>query len=518
MKKSPIIITIMLMITNIVVKFLGLLRDIVLANTYGTSMYSDAYIVANNIPIVLFTVLSTAISTSFIPMYSEVNEKEGDGKALLFANNFINILLVISIFITIIGELFPDLLVKIFASGFTQEAYNLTIKFTQILLPSVIVISLMSVSGSYLQLKNDFLPISYVSLPNNIIVIISIIIAFYYDKPYLLAVGTVIGMFSQLIYYYPFMKKNKFKYKLYFNLKDEYLKRTIIMVLPVFIGAAVNEINVIVDRSLVSGLEQGSIAALNYASKLTGFITGVFIVSIVTIVYPKMSSLSVKNDMNKLKEYIVNIFESITVIIIPISVISIIYSNDIVRIIFERGSFDSKSTYMTAISLAAYSIGLVGIGYREILTKVYFSIKDTKTPMVNGVFAVILNIILNIILIKRIGFIGSAISTSIVAIFTSLLLSRSLKYKIGKIFKVDILINFAKILISAILSTLLTSNIYNMIQVKDGFILQLISLCIIIVLNLIIYLIFLIILKENIVQNSINNFKNNKMRNKNYGK
>lgn len=514
MKKNPIVVTIMLMISNILVKFLGLARDIVLANTYGTSMYSDAYIVANNIPIVLFTVMSTAISTSFIPMYSEVNEKDGEDKALLFANNFINILLVISILMTILGEVFPDLLVKIFASGFTYEAYNLTIQFTKILLPSVIVIAIMSISGSYLQLKNDFLPISYVSLPNNIIVILSILVAFYYDKPYILAFGTLIGMVSQLIYYYPFMKRNKFKYKLYLNLKDNYFKKTIIMVLPVFIGAAVNEINVIVDRSLVSGLEQGSIAALNYASKLIGFITGVFIVSIVTIVYPKMSKLSAKDEWEKLKEYIVSILDTISIIIIPISVISIMYSEDIVRIIFERGSFDSKSTYMTAISLSAYSIGLIGIGYREILTKAYYSIKDTKTPMINGVIAVLLNIILNIILIRKIGFVGSAIATSIVSILTSLLLINSLKSKIGKMFGPKIIINFIKMIVASILSTLVIRNLYDKVQIRGGLILELLFLAIIVLVTIFTYIIVLIILRENILMNSLKRFKSIKGRKK----
>lgn len=512
MKKNPVIVTFMLMISNIVVKFLGLARDIVLANTYGTSMYSDAYIVANNIPIVLFTVVSAAISTSFIPIYSEVNEDKGSREALLFANNFINILLVISIFITITGEIFPSLLVKIFASGFTTEAYNITIQFTKILLPSVICIAVMSVSGSYLQLKNDFLPISYVTLPNNIIVILSIIIAFYNNKPYILAVGTLIGTFSQLIYYYPYLKKNNFKYKLYFNIKDEYIKKTMIMILPIFIGAAVNEINIIVDRSLVSGLEQGSIAALNYASKLIGFITGVFIVSIVTIVYPKMSELSVKNNFKKLKEYIVNVLEIITVIIVPISIISIMYSEDIVRIIFQRGSFDSKSTYMTSMALGAYSVGLIGIAYREILTKAYFSIKDTKTPMVNGVIAVILNIVLNIILIKKIGFIGSAVATSIIAIITSMLLSWNLKHKIGKIFKFNIVINLIKIVTASILSTLLTNNIYNNFQISEELLIQLIWLFLIIALNLIIYVIVLILLKERVIINNLKKLEDFKLK------
>lgn len=502
MKKNAIFITIAVMISNILVKFLGLARDVVLANTYGTSIYSDAYIVASNIPIVIFSVVAAAISTSFIPMYSEINEREGEKEALKFTNNFINIVIVISLLICILGEFFPGFFVKLFAYGFTDEAYNLTVNFTKIMIPSIIITAIMSVSGSYLQLKEDFLPISYVSIPNNIIVIISILVAFYSRNPYILAIGTLLGMISQLIYYYPFLKRNKYKYSGYLNLKDKYIKKTLLMIMPVFIGAAVNEVNVIIDRSLVSGLEQGSIAALNYASKLIGFITGVFIVSIITIIYPKMSELSAKLNLIELRKYLSKIFLIISILIAPITLISIIYSKDIVRIIFERGSFDSQSTYMTGIALASYSIGLIGIGFREVLTKAYFSIKDTKTPMINGIIAVIFNVILNIILINRIGFVGSAIATSISSILTSLLLLTKLEKKIGKIINLKMLINLVKILCASFISCMICNMIYGYFTYST-LLVQIIALITTIIVTILIYILILILLKESIIKEGL---------------
>ena len=498
MKKNTILITLMVMISNIVVKILGLIRDVVLANTYGTSIYSDAYIVANNIPIVIFSVVAVAISTSFIPIFSEINELEGENQSIRFMNNFINIILLISVFIVIIGELFPDLLVKIFAYGFSDEAYRLTVNFTKILLPSIIIIALMSVAGSYLQLNKDFVPISYVSIPNNILVIISIILAFYTDKPYLLAIGTLVGMISQIIYYYPFVKRNGYKHIFYVDFKDKYLKRIMIMIIPVFIGAAVNEVNTIIDRALVSGLESGSIAALNYASKLIGFITGVFIVSIITIIYPKMSEMSAKLEFENFKSYIVKFLSIIILLIIPITMISIIYSKDIVKIIFERGTFDERSTYMTAISLSAYSIGLIGIAFREILTKAYFSLKDTKTPMINGAIAVIFNIILNIFLIRKIGFVGSAIATSITSLITSGLLIINLQKKIGKVLTFKFYFNASKIIISSIFSCIGWNYLYKNITILNkNMLMQLIVFGMIVILTILSYITILFVLKED---------------------
>lgn len=496
MKKNTIIITFILMLSNILVKFLGLIRDIVLANTYGTSIYSDAYIIANNIPIVIFSVVAIAISTAFIPIYSEIRERENENEALSFANNFINILLIISLIITIVGIMFPGLLVNLFAHGFTGETYKITVQFTRILMPSVIVIALMSVAGSYLQLKEDFLPISYVSIPNNLIIIASIFIAFYENKPYILAFGTTLGMISQLIYYCPFMKKNGYKHSFKLDIKDKYIKKVLKMVGPVFIGVAVNEVNIIIDRTLVSGLEEGSIAALNYSSKLIGFVTGVFIVSIITIIYPKMSKLSAKFEYKILKVYILKIFSIISLIIVPITIITVAYSNDIVRIIFQRGSFNIQSTQMTSIALIAYSIGLLAIGYREVLTKIYFSLKDTKTPMINGAIAVIFNIILNLILIKKIGFVGSAFSTSITAIITTILLSRKLKNSIGNIFSFKFIIKLVQIVSISFISVVLGKNII-IINSNANILNQILMLIISLIIITIIYIILLILFKND---------------------
>lgn len=504
MKKGTVFTTIILMMSNVIVKILGLGRDVTLANTYGTSIYSDAYIVANNIPIVIFSVVAVAISTSFIPVYSEINEHYGKEKALYFMNNFINIILVISIIITLLGELFPNLLVKIFAYGFNEEAYILTVNFTKILMPAIIVIALMGIFGSYLQLNEDFIPISYVSIPNNIIVMLSIIISFYSNKPIFLVIGTLVGMISQIIYYIPFLKRNGYRYNLFIDLKDKYLYKIFIMVVPVFIGAAVNEVNVIIDKTLVSGMQQGSIASLNYASKLIGFITGVFIVSILTIVYPKMSEMSAKLKIKELNIYTKKILSIISLIIIPITIITIFYSRDIVMIIFQRGTFNEESTYMTAIALSSYAIGLIGIGYREVLTKVYFSLKDTKTPMINGAVAVILNIILNIILIKQIGFVGSAISTSIISIIVSILLLNKLKRKIGKIIEFNFYINILKIVFASVISSYICNTAYkNLIRFSSLKIYNLLILMFASILTLIVYILILLIVKENNIYNAI---------------
>ena len=169
---------------------------------------------------------------------------------------------------------------------------------------------------------------------------------------------------------------------------------------PVLIGVAVNQINTMVDRTLASTLVEGSISALNYANKLNGFVMALFITSVGAVIYPMLSKLSSEDNKEKFISSVVQSINSVILLVIPISIGAIVLATPIVKLLFQRGEFDARATSMTAIALIMYSIGMVAFGLRDIIGKVFYALKDTKTPMINGAIAMIMNIVLNIILVK----------------------------------------------------------------------------------------------------------------------
>ncbi|CEN25838.1 murein biosynthesis integral membrane protein MurJ [Paraclostridium sordellii] len=486
-----------LMVVTMLSKVLGFAREIVLGYFYGTSAYSDIYITAMNIPLVVFAAIGTALATTFIPLYHEALEEGGEKRALKFSNNIISIVSILSVLLAILGYIFAEPLVKLFAMNFTGEKLELTIYFVRVMIIGILFIGLSNIMTSYLQIKGDFTIPGMIAFPNNIIIIISIIMSAIMKNIDILAIGGLLGMVSQFLFQVPFAIKKGYKFKPVINLKDKYLKKMMWLVLPVFIGVAVSQVNTMVDRSLASGLGDGVITALNNANRLNGFVLGLFIATLGAVIYPTLSKLSNENNQEKFAESVATSVNCVNLVALPTTVGAIVLATPVVRILFQRGAFDETSTALTATALVFYSVGMVGVGLRDILGKVFYSLKDTKTPMINGIIAVILNIVLNIALVKVMGHGGLALATSLSAIICILLLFGSLKKKIGYYGQDKIKSTFLKSLISSLIMGVVTYFIYKFLSgmLGLGFIQEAISLGVSVAIGAIVYAILVVALK-----------------------
>ena len=500
--------TIGLMMATIIAKVLGFGRELVLASSYGASMYSDAYLTAMNIPVVIFTIIGTTLGTVLIPMYFEVNSDLGEKKALNFTNNVFNMVIAICIVLAILGFIFTEQLVKVFAMGFEGQTLKIATDFTRITIIGIVFTGLSYVMTAYLQIKNNFTVPGLISVPKNIIIITSIILSVKY-YPYIMIWGTLIGIATEFIFQLPFAIKNGYKYQLYINIKDKYIKKMSWLILPVLIGVAVNQINTMVDRTLASTLVEGSISALNYANKLNGFVMALFITSVAAVIYPMLSKLSSEDNKEKFTSSVVQSINSVILLVTPISIGAIVLATPIVRLLFQRGEFDARATSMTAIALIMYSIGMVAFGLRDILGKVFYALQDTKTPMINGAIAMAMNIVLNIILVKYLQLSGLALATSISAIVCIFLLFGSLKKKIGYFGQDKIIKTTIKSILSAVIMGIVSYFAYDIVSnlLGIGFMKEAISLVIAIGIGAITYGIFIVLLKVdeiNIITDRIN--------------
>lgn len=488
--------TIGLMMATIIAKALGFGRELVLASSYGASMYSDAYLTAMNIPMVIFTIIGSTLGTVLIPMYFEVNSDLGEKKALDFINNLLNIIIVICILLAVLGLVFTEPLVKIFAIGFEGQTLKIAIDFTRITIIGIVFTGLSYVMTAYLQINNNFTVPGLISVPKNIIIIISIILSVKYN-PYIMIWGTLVGIASEFLFQLPFAIKNGYKYKLHINIKNKYINKMSWMIGPVLIGVAANQINTMIDRTLASTLIEGSISALNYANKLNWFVMALFITSIGSVIYPILSKLSNDNNKEKFITSVVQVINSVILLIIPISIGAMVLANPIVKLLFQRGEFDARATSMTAIALTMYSIGMVSFGLRDILGKVFYALQDTKTPMINGALAMVMNIVLNIILVRYLQLAGLALATSISAIVCIFLLFASLKKKIGYFGQDKIIKTTIKSIISAIVMGIVTYFVYNFVSnlIGIGLIKEVISLGLSVGIGAITYGVLVILLK-----------------------
>ena len=445
MKKTAIL----LMILTILSKIMGFLREISLSYFYGATNISDAYIISITIPSVIFALVGAGISTGFIPMFSSIEGDYGEKEAKKYTNNLINIIIILSTIVVAFVLIFTEPVVKLFASGFTGETLALAIRFTKISILGIYFTGIISVFSGFLQIKGNFAIPALIGIPMNIIVIASLFISSKTDI-IVLSIGTVLATVSQLLFLMPALKKKGYRYKFILDFKDKHIKNMAKIAIPVIIGVSVNQINVLVDRSLASNVAVGGISALTYANRLNGFVQGLFVMSISTVMYPMISKMAAKGDMKGLKESIIEAINTISILVIPATVGAMVFNREIVKLLFGRGAFDPAALSMTSNALFFYAIGMIGFGLREVLSRGFYSLKDSKTPMINGVIAVSTNIVLNIILSRFLGIGGLALATSISAILGSTLLILSLRKKLNGFSFTKIFRSWVKILSAAI--------------------------------------------------------------------
>lgn len=445
MKKTAIL----LMVITIFSKMFGFTREIALSYFYGASNISDAFLISLTIPSVIFSFIGTGLSTGYIPMYSKIEQKYGEREGNRYTNNLVNILLVLCTVIIIIGLLFTDNIVKLFASGFAGDTLKLAVKFTRISLLGIYFTGLISIFGAFLRIKGNYAVPALVGFPMNFFIIITIFLSSK-TNILVLAVGSVIATASQLVLLMPFIHKTGYRYELVLDMKDKYIKKMVYIALPIVIGVSVNQINVLVDRTLASSIAVGGISALNYASKLNGFVQGMFVTTISSVMYPMISKMAAQNDISGLKKSVSEAINIISLLVIPATVGAMVFAEPVVRLLFGRGAFDPQAISMTSDALFYYSIGMIGFGLREVLSSAFYSLQDTKTPMINGALAMGMNIILNIMLSKFLGIGGLALATSISAIFCTGLLFISLRNKIGAFGMKEITVSFIKILAASL--------------------------------------------------------------------
>ena len=459
MKKTALLV----MIITIVSKILGFGREIVLSYVYGASAITDAYLISQTVPAVIFGLIGAGIGTGFIPLYSRILNEKGQLEANRYTNNLSNALLLLASSIVVIVLLFTQPIVKLFASGFSGETLALAVAFTRISVFGVYFTALLNIFAGYLWIHDNYLIPALVGLPMNLVIIASLFISTK-TNIYVIAIGSVLATASQLLLLIPFVRKTGYRYQPVLNLKDEYIKTMVIIALPVIAGQSVNQINVLVDRTLASGIAVGGISALNYANRLNGFVQGLFVASISTVLYPMISKMAAEDNMKGLKASISEAISVINLLVIPATIGAMIFSKEIVTLLFGRGAFTPEAIEMTGGALFYYSIGMIAFGLREILSRAFYALQDTKTPMINATIAVVINIILNIVLSKYLGIGGLALATSIAAIVGTLLLFITLRRKIGGFGLKEITKSFIKICVASILMGFIALGSFNFLS------------------------------------------------------
>jgi putative peptidoglycan lipid II flippase len=417
-------------------RVLGLVRDQVTAYYFGAGPIADAFFVAFRLPNFLRRLLAEgALTPAFIPVFSDRLKQEGiTGAAALFRGAFTLMALLLTA-LTVSGCIFAPLIVTILAPGFAAapEQFNLTVTLVRILFPYIFFMSLTALAMGALNTLGRFTVSALGPVALNVSMILAaVLLSPKLETPILgLAIGVILGGFLQLFIQLPQLWRAGPFLKISLKFKDPAIWKMFALMGPAALGGAAYQISILINTQLVSFLPQGSVSWLYYADRLVQFPLGIFSIALATAVLPALAAQSSKGDDEGFKKTLQETVGLSFFITIPAVVGLIVMSRPLVELIFQRGEFDSQSSWETSKALWAYVLGLPFLSGVSLMARAFYSRSNTKTPAIVASISLAAGLIAAAALMFPLKHVGLALASSFTSLINFLWLSKLLKHREG---------------------------------------------------------------------------------------
>lgn len=404
--------TLLLIILNLIGKLFAFGREMIFSYVYGTGPITDAFNTSTTAATLIFSVITYALSKTYIPTYEEIIKKEGEKSGDKFTNNLLNFSLFLSTLIMIGGLIFAPSIVKLFAAGYSGEKLKIATLFMRAIMITIYPNIYAAILSAYLQVKGDFLTPALPFLILNVILSITIVIS--KSNVSIIAIGIFLAYLVQFVVFPKAIKKVGFKRGKVKFVYDENIKKIVLLSLPTTFSMAAVYISTIVDQSFASLVaSDGGVSILNYALKIIRIISSTFIVPFQVTAYPIIGKLVAEGDIKGMKEVTSKTMVKILILFVPSIIGMMVLSRPIISFVYYRGAFSYQDMIMTSDVLFYYTLYLIGPAIVDVLYLSFFSHQNTKVPTIISFVQLGINIILDYTLSKAYGLVGLALATTI---------------------------------------------------------------------------------------------------------
>lgn len=420
-------------IAFILSRLLGVVREIAIAAEFGTSPDYDAYVAAFRIPDLLFLlVMSGAFGSAFIPVFAGFIARRDERGAWRLASAVLTIsLIALVVFSVVVFALAGPLIQYVVAPGLDAERQELATNLTRLLLLSPLLLGLGIAFKGILEAQERFALAAFAPVFYNAGIVFGAIVLTGPFGIYGLALGVLIGAGLHAGVQFAGLLRGQIWLEWLPDRNIPGVRTVGRLMAPRVAGQAAFQVNFIVMTNFASRLSASSVGALNYAFQLFMLPYGVLALSLSTVIFPLLSRLFELGRIDEMKATIVRALSPLIFLSLPASIGLFAYRQSIVQVLFETGSFDSESTQLVAGALAFFSLGLLGWAVIEALTRVFYAMQDTRTPVIISISAVGFNIVLSWLLSREIGYEGLALALSIASTAEALVLVIILQGRIG---------------------------------------------------------------------------------------
>lgn len=406
-----------IVLVGVLAKIVAFIEEAVLAAYLGMTSQSDAYYMVWSVHAVVYPMMSIGIWNVFLPLYKSHIAKEEKETAYALTNKSLSFFTLTSCIVVILLIVFAPIVVSVVAPGFRGSTRDLCIRLVRISAPMYVLIIASAVYAAVLRCHDRFLGSQIREVASHVPTILA---AFFFYRRYgmeAMAVALVVAGLLRLLIELPFVNWD-YRYKPDLDFRSEEFRLMLKRLPSALVSAGVAQLNALIDKAMASLLPEGTVSCLNYGNKLMNVFSGLLSSAIAAATYPQMIELITLDKKDELGKLVVKIINTFSILMFPVTLACILFRTELVSAVFERGAFDAKSTTLTARVFALYCLGLFFIASNTVISNIFYGHGDTRTAMRISIANLIINIILNLVLVRLWGVNGLALATSLSAIIT----------------------------------------------------------------------------------------------------
>jgi putative peptidoglycan lipid II flippase len=414
-------------------RILGVVRTVAIAHQFGTSPDLDAYFVAFRLPDLIFQLLAGAtLGSAFIPTFARMLAERGERDAWRLACSVLNLVFVATLIAALLGLLLAPLLVPATAPGLGdstdqhRELTSLAVDLTRIMMISPLLFAVSGMFMGILNARHNFLASALAPMFYNAAIIIGALVS---DDVKVLAFAVVIGALLHMLVQIPALGLAGMRWQPIWDWRDAAVREVGRLMGPRVIGLAAYHLNFVIATFFASTVGVGAISAVNYAWLIIMTPLGLFGMAISTAIFPRLAEQAVR-DEEELRRSLSRALRLILYLTIPASVGLMVVASPLTALLLRSGAFDASSSNLVVGALVLYALGLFAHAGIEILSRGFYALADTRTPVTFAVVSMAVNLVLCVVLVGAFEVNGLALALSIAAIVEFALLARALAMRL----------------------------------------------------------------------------------------
>jgi putative peptidoglycan lipid II flippase len=403
----------------------GFFRTSILAAYFGTSVQTDAWVMASALPSLLFGSVNQSVSVATVPAMTEARAHDPTSELQRFVDQVWSLLIFAALLMVALGEWLSPEMIHVLAPGFHGSERTMTVTMTRIMIPSIVFWTSSGFLTGILQSGENFFGLTLSPLVVNVVQIGGIIILGHFFSIYGVAWGFTAAIAAQLALLWPLLRRRGIRLRFTWHFNHPRLRGMLRLMGPYFLLSGAGNIELITDRVLASSMATGSISAMNFAFTVSAVPLGLIIAPIITPIFTRLAVYHSTANHERFTTLSMRGLRWVLLLALPLSLVLFILNVPILRAVYERGHFNAQSLTLTSHLFVYAILALPANSLSSYLQQMSFATKNTRRPAQYSLVGVAVNIVGNLILTRFLGVYGLVLATTLANWTTAALLSWS---------------------------------------------------------------------------------------------